>query len=121
MVGPTTARAPLPEDTKYLYLDLSRRFDVQVDELKYSRQKLPSNLRVLVVHALRDLGFSITDIGRMLCRDHSTIITLLRREIESGNELYSQIKELCEKVYYNRRMIGSSVKRTGVPKEGESK
>lgn len=51
--------------------------------------RLPAKIVRRIAHSLRCMGLSLTQIGRMLNRHHSTILTALRRADEADKEFTS--------------------------------
>jgi len=57
------------------------------DILGKSRLKHLVSVRRLCVLMLRDCGYSTTEIGRLMDRDHSTIVHALNKPVDPRNEL----------------------------------
>jgi len=57
------------------------------DILGKSRTKHLVHVRRLCVLMLREKGYSTTEIGRVMDRDHSTIVHALNKPVDPRNEL----------------------------------
>lgn len=95
----------IPEDTKYLLLELARRYNIALDDLINRRHKQEAIIRTVLARALRDLGFSMVEIGKLLGRDHTTILHLLTHHVDRESELYVLVLQLARNAYERRLQL----------------
>ena len=101
---------PIPEDTKYLLLELARRYNIALEDLINRRHKQESAIRTVLVAVLRDQGFSMAEIGDLIGRHHTTISHLLGHNVDRASELYVQVLQLSQNAYAKRLVLRCAVR-----------
>jgi len=86
----------LEERVSFLAEKLCATFKITEDEFfNGSRTQKTVNMRWLLWKVLRDTGYSLTEIGHAVDRDHSTILHALKKDCPEGYEkLYTQLTTL---------------------------
>lgn len=95
----------LAPETRALYEDISRSFGVSSISLHLMRDQRVVNIRKCVVHALRDHGFTLADIGKFLSRDHSTISCLLKKPCDKKSASYAVIDSMVSRYFEKMIML----------------
>ena len=98
-----TSNQPIPQITEKIILEVSRNYNVSVDDL-YSKKRNNhiSNPRQIAMYIMREVtGMTFQEVGDKFGRDYSTVIHSINNveeKIETDASLKAQISDIIKNV-----------------------
>ena len=101
-----TSNQPIPQLTEKIILEVSRTFNVSVDDLYSKKRDIHiSNPRQIAMYIMRNVtGMTFQEIGKKFDRNYSTVIHSIQtveERIEEDNTLRAQISDIIKNVQEN--------------------
>ena len=101
-----TSNQPIPQLTEKIILEVSRTFNVSVDDLYSKKRDIHiSNPRQIAMYIMRNVtGMTFQEIGKKFDRNYSTVIHSIQtveERIEEDNTLKAQISDIIKNVQEN--------------------
>ena len=101
-----TSNQPIPQITEKIILEVSRNYNVSVDDLYSKKRDIHiSNPRQIAMYIMRTVtGMTFQEIGKKFDRNYSTVIhsiSAVEDRIEEDSNLKSQISDIIKNVQEN--------------------